>query len=54
MRNFPWWIFRYLKDYKFLIVVSVVSLISHAFFTSYLAYFVKAVVNTVFVERDER
>jgi len=54
MRNFPWWIFRYLKDYKFLIVVSVVSLISHAFFTSYLAYFVKTVVNTVFVERDER
>jgi len=39
---------------KFLVVVAVITLILNALITSYLAYFVKVVVNSVFVEKNER
>lgn len=52
MRNFPSWLFRYLKPLKLLVFVAVVTLILNAALTSYLAYFVKVVVNSVFVEKD--
>ncbi len=54
MRNFPWWIFKYLREMKLLVFISVVTLLLNAGITSYLAYFVKEVVNTVFVTKDER
>ncbi len=54
MKKFPWWIFNYLKDLKVLFVVAVVTLLLNAGITSYLAYFVKDIVNTVFVTKNER
>ncbi len=39
---------------KFLVGVAVITLILNALITSYLAYFVKVVVNSVFVEKNER
>ncbi|WP_456342411.1 ABC transporter ATP-binding protein [Thermovibrio sp.] len=52
MKSFPWWLFRYLKELKFLVAVSLITLILNAAITSYLAYFVKVVVNSVFVNKD--
>jgi len=52
MKEFPWWLFRYLKELKIFVVVSLVTLILNAAITSYLAYFVKVVVNSVFVNKD--
>ncbi|SMO50300.1 ATP-binding cassette, subfamily B, MsbA [Balnearium lithotrophicum] len=54
MKEFPLWIFRYLKPMKFLVGIAVITLILNALITSYLAYFVKVVVNSVFVEKNER
>jgi subfamily B ATP-binding cassette protein MsbA len=54
VKEFPFWIFRYLKPMKFLVGVAVITLILNALITSYLAYFVKVVVNSVFVEKNER
>ena len=39
---------------KFLVVVTLITLILNAALTSYLAYFVKVIVNSVFVEKNER
>ena len=52
MKNVPWWLFKYLKEHKLLVVIAVVTLILNAAITSYLAYFVKVVVNSVFVNKD--
>ena len=52
MRSFPFWLFRYLKQLKLLVLIAVVTLILNAAVTSYLAYFVKVVVNSVFVEKN--
>ncbi len=52
MEGFPWWLFRYLKKLKLLVAVARVTLILNALVTSYLAYFVKVVVNSVFVTKD--
>ncbi|ADU96570.1 ABC transporter related protein [Thermovibrio ammonificans HB-1] len=52
MRDFPTWLFKYLRPLKLLVLVAVVTLLLNAAITSYLAYFVKVVINTVFVERD--
>jgi len=52
MKSFPWWLFRYLKELKLLVAVSLITLILNAAITSYLAYFVKVVVNSVFVNKD--
>ena len=54
MKDFPLWLFRYLKPMKFLVVVTLITLILNAALTSYLAYFVKVIVNSVFVEKNER
>jgi subfamily B ATP-binding cassette protein MsbA len=54
MKKFPWWIFGYLKDLKVFLVVAIVTLLLNAGITSYLAYFVKDIVNTVFVTKNER
>ena len=54
MRKFPFWLFRYLKQFKFLVVVALFTLLLNAALTSYLAYFVKVVINTVFVEKNQR
>ena len=53
MRDFPWWLFKYLKEMKLLVFVAVITLFLNAGLTSYLAYFVKVVVNSVFVSKDE-
>ncbi|MEO2066340.1 MAG: ABC transporter ATP-binding protein, partial [Desulfurobacteriaceae bacterium] len=52
MKNVPWWLFKYLKEHKLLVVIAVITLILNAAITSYLAYFVKVVVNSVFVNKD--
>ena len=52
MKNFPLWLFKYLKPLKILVLVALITLILNAALTSYLAYFVKVVVNSVFVEKD--
>ncbi|WP_457679052.1 ABC transporter ATP-binding protein [Thermovibrio sp.] len=52
MKNFPWWLFKYLKGLKLFVLISVITLILNAGITSYLAYFVKVVVNSVFVNKD--
>jgi len=52
LKNVPWWLFKYLKEHKLLVVIAVVTLILNAAITSYLAYFVKVVVNSVFVNKD--
>ena len=52
MKDFPFWLFRYLKQLKLLVLIAVVTLILNAAVTSYLAYFVKVVVNSVFVEKN--
>jgi len=52
MKSFPWWLFRYLKGMELLIAVAVITLILNAGLTSYLAYFIKVVVNSVFVNKD--
>jgi len=54
VKDFPLWLFRYLKPMKFLVVVTLITLILNAALTSYLAYFVKVIVNSVFVEKNER
>lgn len=54
MKNFPWWIFKYIKNLKLLFSVAIVTLILNAGITSYLAYFVKDIVNTVFITKNER
>ena len=51
---FPWWMLDYLRDLKFLFVVALITMILNAGITSYLAYFVKDIVNTVFVTKNER
>ncbi len=52
MKDFPFWLFRYLKQLKLLVLIAVLTLILNAAVTSYLAYFVKVVVNSVFVEKN--
>ncbi|WP_239500168.1 ABC transporter ATP-binding protein [Desulfurobacterium thermolithotrophum] len=52
--SFPWWMFSYLKDMKFLFIVALISMLFNAGITSYLAYFVKDIVNTVFITKDEK
>jgi len=52
MRDFPWWLFRYLKGLELFVVVALITLVLNAAITSYLAYFVKVVVNSVFVNKD--
>ncbi len=52
MKNFPFWLFKYLKPLKLLVLIVLITLILNAALTSYLAYFVKVVVNSVFVEKD--
>ncbi len=52
MRSFPFWLFRYLRQLKLLVLIAFVTLILNAAVTSYLAYFVKVVVNSVFVEKN--
>ncbi|ADY73165.1 Xenobiotic-transporting ATPase [Desulfurobacterium thermolithotrophum DSM 11699] len=52
--SFPWWILKYLKDMKLLFAVAFITMFLHAGITSYLAYFVKDIVNTVFVSKNER
>jgi subfamily B ATP-binding cassette protein MsbA len=54
VKEFPFWVFKYLKSMKILVAVAFVTLILNAALTSYLAYFVKVVVNSVFVEKNER
>jgi len=51
---FPWWMFGYLKDMKFLFIVALITMLLNAGITSYLAYFVKDIVNTVFITKDEK
>jgi len=53
MKRFPWWLFSYLKGYELLIIAAIVSMLVNAGVTSYLAYFVKNIVNSVFVSKDE-
>jgi subfamily B ATP-binding cassette protein MsbA len=53
MKNFPWWIFKYVKELKLLVVVSLITLVLNAGLTSFLAYFVKTIVNNVFVTKNE-
>ncbi|WP_132525159.1 ABC transporter ATP-binding protein [Phorcysia thermohydrogeniphila] len=53
MKRFPWWLFSYLKGYKLLLFAAVVSMLVNAGVTSYLAYFVKNIVNSVFVNKDQ-
>lgn len=50
--NFPWWLFKYLKNLKLFVFIAVITLILNAAITSYLAYFVKVVVNSVFVSKE--
>jgi len=52
VKNFPFWLFKYLKPLKLLVLIALITLILNAALTSYLAYFVKVVVNSVFVEKD--
>ena len=53
MKNFPWWIFKYVKELKLLVIISLITLILNAGLTSFLAYFVKTIVNNVFVTKNE-
>ncbi len=50
--KFPWWLFKYLKNLKFLVLIALITLFLNAAITSYLAYFVKVVVNSVFVSKE--
>ncbi len=50
--NFPWWLFKYLKNLKLLVFIALITLLLNAAITSYLAYFVKVVVNSVFVSKE--
>ncbi len=54
MKDFPWWVFNYVKKYKVLFGIGLFSLILNAALTSYLAYFMKDVINTVFETKNER
>ncbi len=54
MKKFPLWVFKYVKPFKGLIVVSIVTMLINSGITSYLAYFIKDIVNTVFVTKDEK
>jgi len=54
MKDFPTWLFKYLKQMKLLVAVALVTLLLNAALTSYLAYFVKVVINSVFVEKNQR
>ena len=51
--SFPWWMFSYLRDMKFLFIVALITMLLNAGITSYLAYFVKDIVNTVFITKNE-
>ena len=53
MKRFPWWLLSYLEGSGFLILIAIVAMFINAGVTSYLAYFVKNIVNSVFVNRDE-
>jgi len=54
MKRFPFWVFRYVKPYKGLIAIAILTMLINSGITSYLAYFIKDIVNTVFVTKDER
>ncbi len=54
MKRFPWWIFSYLKGMEILVILSIITLLLNAGITSFLAYFVKVIVNTVFVTKNEK
>ncbi len=53
MKKFPWWLFRYLKGYRLPFVIAIITMVLNSGITSYLAYFVKDIVNTVFVTKNE-
>ncbi len=53
MKKFPWWLFGYIKEYRFLMGVTVVAMLIHSAVTSYLAYFIKDIINSVFVTKNE-
>ncbi|RUM44765.1 MAG: ABC transporter ATP-binding protein [Desulfurobacterium sp.] len=53
MKRFPWWLLSYLEGSGFLILIAIVAMFINAGVTSYLAYFVKNIVNSVFVNKDE-
>jgi len=54
MKRFPFWVFRYVKPYKGLIAIAILTMLINSGITSYLAYFIKDIVNTVFVTKDEK
>ena len=54
MKRFPFWALNYVKPFKWLIVVAVLTMLINSGVTSFLAYFIKDIVNTVFVTKDER
>ncbi len=53
MKNFPWWVFKYIKEVKTLVLISIITLVLNAGLTSFLAYFVKTIVNNIFVTKNE-
>ena len=54
MKNFPFWLFSYVKHLKVLAPIAFITMLINAGVTSYIAYFVKDIVNSVFVAKDER
>ena len=51
--TFPWWLFSYLRGSETLLFVAAITMFINAGVTSYLAYFVKNIVNSVFVTKNE-